>query len=222
MAKILSLLILIGCTFLIAQQDNLLNLKKSNLGVYINNDSDGLFLDGYAHYSFSSGFFSEISFDQYRLNENKNTFYNSTFGLLKNVSTKRSFGLGYSNYFNSLRSIEHELFVGSNFTFISSILYYDLTNNLFTYQGIFDLDSFFKITPIEINISFIHDNSSTDLICRLSKSINNNILIGYILSRENSEYLKEMTYTKNGKTGIYIKEMQEMSFFHEIFMGFNF
>ena len=222
MAKILSLLILIGCTFLIAQQDNLLSLKKSNLGVYINNDSDGLFLDGYAHYSFSSGFFSEISFDQYRLNEDKNTFYNSTLGLLKNVSTKRSFGLGYSNYFNNLRSIEHELFFGSNFTFISSILYYDLTNNLFTYQGILDLDSFFKITPIEINISFIHDNSSTDLICRLSKSINNNILIGYILSRENSEYLKEMTYTKNGKTGIYSKEMQEMSFFHEIFMGFNF
>jgi len=222
MAKILSLLILIGCTFLIAQQDNLLSLKKSNLGVYINNDSDGLFLDGYAHYSFSSGFFSEISFDQYRLNENKNTFYNSTLGLLKNVSTKRSFGLGYSNYFNNLRSIEHELFFGSNFTFISSILYYDLTNNLFTYQGILDLDSFFKIAPIEINISFIHDNSSTDLICRLSKSINNNILIGYILSRENSEYLKEMTYTKNGKTGIYSTEMQEMSFFHEIFMGFNF
>ena len=70
--------------------------------------------------------------------------------------------------------------------------------------------------------SIINNNSARDLFLNLSKTFNNDLFIGYILSREEYEGSNKFSYSKNGKTGTYIIETTDISFFNEIYVGFYF
>ena len=207
---------------LIPQSDNNFNFEKSNLGLNISYNNENLFLDGSFYYDIIPGFFSELSFNEFSLDNNNTIFYNSSFGFVKNLSFNKKLGLGYSNYFNNFSEIEHELFFGLNFNYLTGFIYYDLEINLISYQAMIDLNTIFKASPLEIDVSFTHNNLGTDSFLEISKLFNRKLSIGYILSREKYDTNQEKTYIKKGETGKYNIKTQGMSFFHEVYINVYF
>jgi len=141
---------------------------------------------------------------------------------MRSISLNTTFGFGYTSYFDNKLEYEHELFLGSRYNFFSGIIYFDAQQNLLSYQAIINANLIFKRLPFELDFSIINNNSAHELFLNLSKTFNNDLFIGYILSREEYEGSNKFPYSKNGKTGTYIIETTDISFFNEIYVGFYF
>ena len=97
------------------------SLKERNLGWSINYDQEGIFSDGYFHYNINSGLFSEIYINDITPNDDRNTLFNLSLGFMKTIENQITIGIGYTNYFNNIRNIEHEVFIGSNSSLVAPV-----------------------------------------------------------------------------------------------------
>lgn len=217
---LLSIFVFVNTLF--GQTNNSFFSGKRNLSFNINYDENGFFSEGYYHFNTTSNYFVEASINDFNLDKNRTSFFSTTIGSIKSISLNTTFGFGYTSYFNNKLEFEHELFLGSRYNFFSGIIYFDAQQNLLSYQAIINANLIFKRLPFELDFSIINNNSARELFLNLSKTFNNDLFIGYILSREEYEGSKKFPYSKNGKTGTYIIETTDISFFNEIYVGFYF
>ena len=217
---LLSIFVFVNTLF--GQTNNSFFSGKRNLSFNINYDENGFFSEGYYHFNTTSNYFVEASINDFNLDKNRTSFFSTTIGSIKSISLNTTFGFGYTSYFDNKLEFEHELFLGSRYNFFSGIIYFDAQQNLLSYQAIINANLIFKRLPFELDFSIINNNSARDLFLNLSKTFNNDLFIGYILSREEYEGSKKFPYSKNGKTGTYIIETTDISFFNEIYVGFYF
>ena len=217
---LLSIFVFVNTLF--GQTNNSFFSGKRNLSFNINYDENGFFSEGYYHFNTTSNYFVEASINDFNLDKNRTSFFSTTIGSMRPISLNTTFGFGYTSYFDNKLEFEHELFLGSRYNFFSGIIYFDAQQNLLSYQAIINANLIFKRLPFELDFSIINNNSARDLFLNLSKTFNNDLFIGYILSREEYEGSKKFPYSKNGKTGTYIIETTDISFFNEIYVGFYF
>jgi len=217
---LLSIFVFVNTLF--GQTNNSFFSGKRNLSFNINYDENGFFSEGYYHFNTTSNYFVEASINDFNLDKNRTSFFSTTIGSMRSISLNTTFGFGYTSYFDNELEYEHELFLGSRYNFFSGIIYFDAQQNLLSYQAIINANLIFKRLPFELDFSIINNNSARDLFLNLSKTFNNDLFIGYILSREEYEGSKKFPYSKNGKTGTYIIETTDISFFNEIYVGFYF
>lgn len=217
---LLSIFVFVNTLF--GQTNNSFFSGKRNLSFNINYDENGFFSEGYYHFNTTSNYFVEASINDFNLDKNRTSFFSTTIGSMRSISLNTTFGFGYTSYFDNKLEFEHELFLGSRYNFFSGIIYFDAQQNLLSYQAIINANLIFKRLPFELDFSIINNNSARDLFLNLSKTFNNDLFIGYILSREEYEGSKKFPYSKNGKTGTYIIETTDISFFNEIYVGFYF
>ena len=217
---LLSIFVFVNTLF--GQTNNSFFSGKRNLSFNINYDENGFFSEGYYHFNTTSNYFVEASINDFNLDKNRTSFFSTTIGSIKSISLNTTFGFGYTSYFDNKLEFEHELFLGSRYNFFSGIIYFDAQQNLLSYQAIINANLIFKRLPFELDFSIINNNSARELFLNLSKTFNNDLFIGYILSREEYEGSKKFPYSKNGKTGTYIIETTDISFFNEIYVGFYF
>ena len=217
---LLSIFVFVNTLF--GQTNNSFFSGKRNLSFNINYDENGFFSEGYYHFNTTSNYFVEASINDFNLDKNRTSFFSTTIGSIKSISLNTTFGFGYTSYFNNKLEFEHELFLGSRYNFFSGIIYFDAQQNLLSSQAIINANLIFKRLPFELDFSIINNNSARELFLNLSKTFNNDLFIGYILSREEYEGSKKFPYSKNGKTGTYIIETTDISFFNEIYVGFYF
>ena len=222
MKPLFLIIFLTNVYYLNAQTENTFDLKKRNLSININYDESGFFSEGYFHYKTSSDYFGEFSANRLSIDNNNNTFYSLSLGSIRPLSPKTIVGLGYSNYFDNNFKLEHEVFLGTSYHFISSIVYFDPLQNDLSLQGIININSIFQNLPFELDFSITNDNSVTELFLNTAKIFNNSLFIGYIFSREQHEGFDKISYSKNGKSGTYSVEITEQSFFNEIYIGIYF
>lgn len=221
MRPLFLIIVLTNMHYLNAQIENTFDLKRRNLSLNINYDESGFFSEGYFHYKTTSNYFGEFSINGLSMDNNR-TFYSLSLGSIRTLSPKTTVGFGYSNYFDNNYDLEHEVFLGTNYHFISSIIYFDPLQKDISLQGIVNINSMFQNLPLELDFSITKDNSVTELFLNTAKIFNNNLFIGYIFSREQQESFDEISYSKNGKTGTYFVEIIEQSFFNEIYIGIYF
>jgi hypothetical protein len=217
---LLSIFVFVNTLF--GQTNNSFFSGKRNLSFNINYDQNGFFSECYYHFNTTSNYFVEASINDFNLDKNRTSFFSTTIGSIKSISLNTTFGFGYTSYFNNKLEFEHELFLGSRYNFFSGIIYFDAQQNLLSSQAIINANLIFKRLPFELDFSIINNNSARELFLNLSKTFNNDLFIGYILSREEYEGSKKFPYSKNGKTGTYIIETTDISFFNEIYVGFYF
>ena len=217
---LLSIFVFVNTLF--GQTNNSFFSGKRNLSFNINYDENGFFSEGYYHFNTTSNYFVEASINDFNLDKNRTSFFSTTIGSMRSISLNTTFGFGYTSYFDNELEYEHELFLGSRYNFFSGIIYFDAQQNLLSYQAIINANLIFKRLPFELDFSIINNNSAHELFLNLSKTFNNDLFIGYILSREEYEGSKKFPYSKNGKTGTYIIETTDISFFNEIYVGFYF
>lgn len=217
---LLSIFVFVNTLF--GQTNNSFFSGKRNLSFNINYDENGFFSEGYYHFNTTSNYFVEASINDFNLDKNRTSFFSTTIGSIKSISLNTTFGFGYTSYFDNKLEFEHELFLGSRYNFFSGIIYFDAQQNLLSSQAIINANLIFKRLPFELDFSIINNNSARELFLNLSKTFNNDLFIGYILSREEYEGSKKFPYSKNGKTGTYIIETTDISFFNEIYVGFYF
>lgn len=217
---LLSIFVFVNTLF--GQTNNSFFSGKRNLSFNINYDENGFFSEGYYHFNTTSNYFVEASINDFNLDKNRTSFFSTTIGSIRSISLNTTFGFGYTSYFDNKLEFEHELFLGSRYNFFSGIIYFDAQQNLLSYQAIINANLIFKRLPFELDFSIINNNSARELFLNLSKTFNNDLFIGYILSREEYEGSKKFPYSKNGKTGTYIIETTDISFFNEIYVGFYF
>lgn len=217
---LLSIFVFVNTLF--GQTNNSFFSGKRNLSFNINYDENGFFSEGYYHFNTTSNYFVEASINDFNLDKNRTSFFSTTIGSIKSISLNTTFGFGYTSYFDNKLEYEHELFLGSRYNFFSGIIYFDAQQNLLSYQAIINANLIFKRLPFELDFSIINNNSAHELFLNLNKTFNNDLFIGYILSREEYEGSKKFPYSKNGKTGTYIIETTDISFFNEIYVGFYF
>ena len=217
---LLSIFVFVNTLF--GQTNNSFFSGKRNLSFNINYDENGFFSEGYYHFNTTSNYFVEASINDFNLDKNRTSFFSTTIGSMRSISLNTTFGFGYTSYFDNKLEFEHELFLGSRYNFFSGIIYFDAQQNLLSSQAIINANLIFKRLPFELDFSIINNNSARDLFLNLSKTFNNDLFIGYILSREEYEGSKKFPYSKNGKTGTYIIETTDISFFNEIYVGFYF
>ena len=220
--KSLSLLVLLFSSIFSQAEKNTFNLKEKNLGLTINHDQDGLFSDQYFHYNLNSGLFSEIYINDFTFNKNRNTIYNLSLGYIQDIKDQIIVGIGYTNYFNKLNNIEHEIFIGSNLSFISGILYFDIVEKVLSFQSILNLNSIVKNFPLSLTYSNTFNGENFEQFFDISKTFNNEFFVGYILSREQFEDTRTISYSKGGKTGTYDVIEDGISVFNEFYIGFYF
>lgn len=217
---LLSIFVFVNTLF--GQTNNSFFSGKRNLSFNINYDENGFFSEGYYHFNTTSNYFVEASINDFNLDKNRTSFFSTTIGSMRSISLNTTFGFGYTSYFDNELEYEHELFLGSRYNFFSGIIYFDAQQNLLSYQAIINANLIFKRLPFELDFSIINNNSAHELFLNLSKTFNNDLFIGYILSREKYEGSNKFPYSKNGKTGTYIIETTDISFFNEIYVGFYF
>lgn len=217
---LLSIFVFVNTLF--GQTNNSFFSGKRNLSFNINYDENGFFSEGYYHFNTTSNYFVEASINDFNLDKNRTSFFSTTIGSMRSISLNTTFGFGYTSYFDNKLEFEHELFLGSRYNFFSGIIYFDAQQNLLSYQAIINANLIFKRLPFELDFSIINNNSAHELFLNLYKTFNNDLFIGYILSREEYEGSKKFPYSKNGKTGTYIIETTDISFFNEIYVGFYF
>ena len=217
---LLSIFVFVNTLF--GQTNNSFFSGKRNLSFNINYDENGFFSEGYYHFNTTSNYFVEASINDFNLDKNRTSFFSTTIGSIRPISLNTTFGFGYTSYFDNKLEFEHELFLGSRYNFFSGIIYFDAQQNLLSYQAIINANLIFKRLPFELDFSIINNNSAHELFLNLYKTFNNDLFIGYILSREEYEGSKKFPYSKNGKTGTYIIESTDISFFNEIYVGFYF
>ena len=217
---LLSIFVFVNTLF--GQTNNSFFSGKRNLSFNINYDENGFFSEGYYHFNTTSNYFVEASINDFNLDKNRTSFFSTTIGSIRPISLNTTFGFGYTSYFDNKLEFEHELFLGSRYNFFSGIIYFDAQQNLLSYQAIINANLIFKRLPFELDFSIINNNSAHELFLNLSKTFNNDLFIGYILSREKYEGSNKFPYSKNGKTGTYIIETTDISFFNEIYVGFYF
>ena len=217
---LLSIFVFVNTLF--GQTNNSFFSGKRNLSFNINYDENGFFSEGYYHFNTTSNYFVEASINDFNLDKNRTSFFSTTIGSMRSISLNTTFGFGYTSYFDNELEYEHELFLGSRYNFFSGIIYFDAQQNLLSYQAIINANLIFKRLPFELDFSIINNNSAHELFLNLSKAFNNDLFIGYILSREKYEGSNKFPYSKNGKTGTYIIETTDISFFNEIYVGFYF
>ena len=217
---LLSIFVFVNTLF--GQTNNSFFSGKRNLSFNINYDENGFFSEGYYHFNTTSNYFVEASINDFNLDKNRTSFFSTTIGSIKSISLNTTFGFGYTSYFDNKLEYEHELFLGSRYNFFSGIIYFDAQQNLLSSQAIINANLIFKRLPFELDFSIINNNSAHELFLNLYKTFNNDLFIGYILSREEYEGSKKFPYSKNGKTGTYIIETTDISFFNEIYVGFYF
>jgi len=217
---LLSIFVFVNTLF--GQTNNSFFSGKRNLSFNINYDENGFFSEGYYHFNTTSNYFVEASINDFNLDKNRTSFFSTTIGSIKSISLNTTFGFGYTSYFDNKLEFEHELFLGSRYNFFSGIIYFDAQQNLLSSQAIINANLIFKRLPFELDFSITNNNSARDLFLNLSKTFYNDLFIGYILSREEYEGSKKFPYSKNGKTGTYIIETTDISFFNEIYVGFYF
>ena len=217
---LLSIFVFVNTLF--GQTNNSFFSGKRNLSFNINYDENGFFSEGYYHFNTTSNYFVEASINDFNLDKNRTSFFSTTIGSMRSISLNTTFGFGYTSYFNNKLEFEHELFLGSRYNFFSGIIYFDAQQNLLSSQAIINANLIFKRLPFELDFSIINNNSAHELFLNLYKTFNNDLFIGYILSREEYEGSKKFPYSKNGKTGTYIIETTDISFFNEIYVGFYF
>ena len=80
----------------------------------------------------------------------------------------------------------------------------------------------FQNIPFELDFSITNDNSVTELFLNMEKVFKNSLFVGYIFSREQHEDFVEISYSKNGKTGMYPVEIIEQSYFNQFYIGIYF
>lgn len=217
---LLSIFVFVNTLF--GQTNNSFFSGKRNLSFNINYDENGFFSEGYYHFNTTSNYFVEASINDFNLDKNRTSFFSTTIGSMRSISLNTTFGFGYTSYFDNELEYEHELFLGSRYNFFSGIIYFDAQQNLLSSQAIINANLIFKRLPFELDFSIINNNSAHELFLNLYKTFNNDLFIGYILSREEYEGSKKFPYSKNGKTGTYIIETTDISFFNEIYVGFYF
>lgn len=198
------------------------SLKERNLGWSINYDQEGIFSDGYFHYNINSGLFSEIYINDITPNDDRNTLFNLSLGFMKTIENQITIGIGYTNYFNNIRNIEHEVFIGSNYNFLSGIVYYDILEKGLSFQSILNINSMIKRLPLDLSCSLTFDGTNLETFFDISKTFSSNMFIGYIFSREQFEDTKTLPFSKDGKTGTYSIPDYGTSFFNELYIGFYF
>ncbi|MBT5781872.1 MAG: hypothetical protein HOI03_01765 [Candidatus Marinimicrobia bacterium] len=217
---LLSIFVFVNTLF--GQTNNSFFSGKRNLSFNINYDENGFFSEGYYHFNTTSNYFVEASINDFNLDKNRTSFFSTTIGSMRSISLNTTFGFGYTSYFDNELEYEHELFLGSRYNFFSGIIYFDAQQNLLSSQAIINANLIFKRLPFELDFSIINNNSAHELFLNLYKTFNNDLFIGYILSREEYEGSNKFSYSKNGKTGTYIIETTDISFFNEIYVGFYF
>ena len=217
---LLSIFVFVNTLF--GQTNNSFFSGKRNLSFNINYDENGFFSEGYYHFNTTSNYFVEASINDFNLDKNRTSFFSTTIGSMRSISLNTTFGFGYTSYFDNELEYEHELFLGSRYNFFSGIIYFDAQQNLLSYQAIINANLIFKRLPFELDFSIINNNSAHELFLNLYKTFNNDLFIGYILSREKYEGSNKFPYSKNGKTGTYIIETTDISFFNQIYVGFYF
>jgi len=222
MKRFFLLSVFVFLSTLFGQTNNSFFSGKRNLSFNINYDENGFFSEGYYHFNTTSNYFVEASINDFNLDKNRTSFFSTTIGSMRPISLNTTFGFGYTSYFDNKLEYEHELFLASRYNFFSGIIYFDAQQNLLSYQAIINANLIFKRLPFELDFSIINNNSAHELFLNLSKAFNNDLFIGYILSREEYEGSNKFPYSKNGKTGTYIIETTDISFFNEIYVGFYF
>jgi hypothetical protein len=220
--NLIFIFIFISSDIVSQSENNSFRLKEKNFALSLNYDQNGYFSDSYIHYNLYSGLFTEVYVNDLSLRNNNTTIYNLTVGFMKLNKHQVTIGTGYTNYFNRLSDIEHEFFLGINYDFLSAIIYLDFIENNFSFQSIFNVNSVISNLPVNISQSITFDGENFESFFDISKTFNNNIFVGYILSREQFEDIKTKDYSKNGKSGTYESIEDGTSFFNEFYLGFYF
>ncbi len=220
--KYLLYIIIFFSTIFSQTEKNTFNLKDKNHSWSLNYDQEGLFSDAYFHYNLNIGLFGEIYINDITTNNDRNTLYNLSFGFMTNIEDQITIGIGYTNYFNNENYIEHEVFFGSNYNFLSGIFYYDMFEKSLSFQSILNINLIFEHLPLDLSHSFTFDGTNFESFLDISKTFSSNIFLGYIFSREQIEGIRTISYSKNGKTGTYNISNNRMSFYNEFYVGFYF
>jgi hypothetical protein len=222
MRSLFLIIFLTNIHYLNAQIENSFDLRKKNLSININYDEGGFFTEGYFHYKTTSNYFGEFSANSLSMYNNRDSFYSLSLGSIRPISSEVSVVFGHTNYFDNNFELENEFFFGINYSFVSSIIYFDPVQKGISLQGIFNINSIFQNIPFELDFSITNDNSVTELFLNMEKVFKNSLFVGYIFSREQHEDFVEISYSKNGKTGIYPVEIIEQSYFNQFYIGIYF
>ncbi len=209
-----------------AQKNNILkNSSDYSLGLFSNVGSEGFEIDGYVEANLLNGIFFELGVNQIDLDEESSMQLVPSLGLAYQVRKNLSVGLGYSLYTNIDNSNENgdEIFFGSILGPITGVLSYDIDTNFFNYLFIIDFNfGPLKSFPISLTSYNYIENDNFDFNFRLEKSINKNLSIGYIISRERYDYEDSFQFKakseKYGKSAV----LKDEAFFHTFFFGFLF
>ena len=222
------LMIAVGSAQSVEQGSNILQSKLgTGVGGFINVGTDGLEIDGFFEIQTRNGLFGEAWVSQLDMDSETNTAFNTSAGIMREISPDLILGGGYSNYTEINNDMLQELFLGANLNFFTGVVFLGIGSELSpNFLGIADLNSFFPSMPIDLSLMGIYsenfDESGYDLFFRASRNFDTGLSLGYTFSRERFEDEESRTFTKQGHTKTFIVPVPAEGYFNVIYIGFTF
>ena len=194
-------------------------------GIYANIGNSGLEFDGYFEIQTRKGLFIETS-GITQISEN-NTIFNTSMGIMNEITSRMIIGGGYSNYLEINNEMLHEIFFGASSSLLTGVVFLELKSNFSpNYIGTINLNKLFPSLSFNADIMTIISNEldqvGCDLFMNFSKTFESGFTAGYIFSSERYEDTEERKYNKDGYSKQIMLPVVSQGFFNTVFIGWDF
>ena len=205
-------------------EKDILDSKKfgTEIGSFINIGSDQFEIDGYLEFKTHFGIFADLWFDQLDLDSDTDIQRYSSIGYMKDFSDDFILGFGYANSKSQSDVSIHEFFGGTTLNNLTSVAYFDIENQTFSFLGSFDISYLIDYKKIDMSLDGLFYNGNKDLFFRLSKTFKSGFTFGNVISKERYEDREKKSIIKNGTLYEYYDLTEKKGYFYLVYIGYIF